>query len=438
MRALLPIALAALIGGQDPADDPFKALESGDSARALAAADALVDWKGDDAALAARLDALPDGAKFYATMIRAEREALRAAPDFHKPPRRVDVTFADLEIDEAVQKCSQATGVPIHKQHWGDDDAAVKTVSVDLKNATPLEIASALASAAGAVLSIRGGAFTLERDWDGGAPPRPPVFWRNYRVAVDRVEVERSSDAERGPRRRLNVIGNLTVDPNIIEACSWKTDVTVLEAVDDKGASLVVPDEPQPEPPSEGGTYSDRPAGDAPAKSIRSCHDGGVELNFELLPPSEGATKISRLRAAVDISVPKSLCDLNVDPFKPGDYDCGPFKVTAEKIVRKSWQWILRLRVRRADGKPIDPGAMHLHVCAASGDARPANRWVNARLGAPDEAVYEVTFNDSGGFELGGVIGEPDEEIVKSLRIRAVESATFRVHVEVTDIPVTP
>lgn len=435
VRGTFAILLATLAATQDPLDDPLKALESGDPKRALAAADALVDWKGDDAALKARLDALPDGAKFYARMILAERDALKARPDHHKPPKRVDVAFSALSLDAAIEKCSEAIGYPVRKEDWGGDEDANKEITLDLKQATPLEVISTLARESGYDLYSRGDAYVLQRDWGGGAPPAPPAFWRNYMVRVDQIEIERSTDFQNGPQRLLQLNASLYFDAHVADACSWKSKTTLLEAVDDKGVSLVRP-EPAETPAAPG--FSDPPKPDAPVRHLSSCSEGLVSLNFDLRPLSDGATKIARFRAAVDVSVPKSLADLKVDPFKPGDYECGPYKVTVENLARKRWEWSLRVRVRRVDGKDLDTDSLHVHVEATPGEAQTYNNYVNGRLSKPDEAVYEMNFYESGGFVVEGEDAEPNPALLKSVRVKAVESTTFRVYVELSDVPVSP
>ncbi len=72
-------------------------------------------------------------------------------------------------------------------------------------------------------------------------------------------------------------------------------------------------------------------------------------------------------------------------------------------------------------------------------EADQSNRWVNAKLVKPEEALYEMTFYPTSGLSVDGGDADPaDPGLVKWVRVKAVDSTTFRTRLELTDIPVGP
>ncbi|HYE97600.1 MAG TPA: hypothetical protein VEJ18_01765 [Planctomycetota bacterium] len=307
MRALACVLAALSIGGAGPGagrlrvptprgavvqERPWTAwlddVDSPDPVRAQRALEALAS--GGPVARAGLLEraAAAEGPRRQRLEAAAQEAGLASENALVPPPRRFSLKAADRPAIEVLVELQARTGLPLELD--GIEDQELAPVSVDIRDATPLEALEAVARAASLAISFDPGRIGLSAD---GHVDAPRSSYGPLLLLLHQYEENRTITFRRKAEASTYLTGELRMEPWV--PVLRMGPLRVLEAVDDRGADLRLPaDEEEAGPREEVAEERVLPAaGELPSS-----------VDLRLQPLSSGAVRIALLRGYVPVALP--------------------------------------------------------------------------------------------------------------------------------------
>src|SRR6185295_11025493 len=192
------------------------------------------------------------------------------------------------------------------------DEEKLPEIPFEVKDATVLEAFDAICHAGNVTVSMENGQFTL---FTGAYVDQPRYFYGHYYFRLGEFDVTKVVTFRKPAVQRFSIQMEMIWDP--AAAPARFRPVQVLEAVDDRGKSLLLPPAPA----------------DAPAEE----DDSGSNVTLRLQPPSPAATKLVSLRGYVPIVLPKTRSLITLDApaegktATTGDLTCRIVTIDAEQ-----------------------------------------------------------------------------------------------------------
>jgi len=285
---LLGIGLPASAGPQEALPDRLSAacrdLESGDSRRVFAAVQAIAQLGG--AALPSIEARTKESKGRVRDYLELAAEEIRIAPHLPAFPavRKVTMKSADKNVVELLSDLRAKTGAAISLENLLDEEN-LPEITVDVKDATMLEAFDAICHAGNVTVSMENGQFEL---YTGAYVDLPRFFFGHYFFRLSEFEVKKTVTFRKPSAQSFTIQMETVWDP--AAAPSRFKSVRVVEALDDRGRSLVLP-------PAD-------PAVAAPGDEDDPDAEGSHTF-LRLVPPSPAATKITVLRGFSTIVLPK-------------------------------------------------------------------------------------------------------------------------------------
>lgn len=293
-RTLILAALCvcgSLAGAQEASRDRLGAacrdLEAGDPKRAFAAVQAITALGG------AALPAIEERAKEAKGRVRdyleLAAEEIRNAPYLPGYPavKRVTMKATDRNVVELLSDLKAKTGLPLSLDSLIDDEK-LPEIPVEVRDVTVLEAFDAICHAGNVTVSMDNGQLTL---FTGAYVDQPRFFFGHYYFRLGEFDVTKLVSFRKPAFQRFNIRIEMIWDP-VVSPARFRP-VRILEAVDDRGKSLLLP------PHAPGGEAAD--------------DDEGPDSSIHLLPPSAAATKLTLLRGYMPVVLPKTKAGIVVE-----------------------------------------------------------------------------------------------------------------------------
>lgn len=336
---LMLCAFAPLAGAQETPPERLNAacreLESGDPKRAFAAVQAISLLGG------AALPAIEDRAKQAKGRVRdyldLAAEEIRNAPYLPSYPavKRITMKSTDRNVVELLSDLRSRTGIPLSLDNLMDEEK-LPEIPFEVKEATVLEAFDAICHAGNVTVSMENGQFSL---FTGPYVDQPRFFFGHYYFRLGEFDETKVVTFRKPAVHRFNIQMEMIWDPAAAPA-RFKP-VHVLEAVDDRGKSLLLPPAPA----------------DAPGEE----DDSGSAVLLRLQPPSPAATKLVVLRGYVPIVLPKTRSLLTVDaPAEDKTATAGD--LTCRVVTMDAEQRHMVLQVSSKKIKPADLNELDFSV----------------------------------------------------------------------------
>lgn len=257
----------------------------------------------------------------YVELALQEIGAGRSQPDYPKA-RRHSLKSSDKNAADLLVDLKSRTGLPLSIESLLDEEK-LPELSLDLRDATPLEAVDAVCKAGGLTMERDGARFEI---YSGGYPDFPKFFYDHYLFRLETYARTRSVSFRKPLRDRLRIDLTLLWDSGISPA--RLLPARLLEAVDETGKDLIPPPEP---------AKTDPPAAD-PESSHPPVPEGTGRDSLEILPPAPKAAKIARLRGVVPVLHPKARVDVTFkNPAAGQTKEAGGFHVTLKAIDRENF-----------------------------------------------------------------------------------------------------
>jgi hypothetical protein len=295
---LLP-ALPACGELQDAGNDRLTAatrdLDSGDPRRVFAAVQTIAQLGG------ASLPAIDARAKEAKGRVRdyleLAAEEIRLAPHLpgFPPVKRLSMKSTDKNVVELLSDLRARTGAAIALDNLLDEEK-LPEIAFEVKDATMLEAFDAICHAGNVTVSMENSQFML---YTGTYVDLPRFFYGHYYFRLSEYDHLKTVNFRRPAVETFDVHMEMIWDP--AAAPLRYQPVRVVEALDDRGRSLVRP-EPKPRDPNAA-----KPEDEPDFETL------GPAMTLHLLPPSPAAQKIAVLRGFCPIVLPKARTTLTFE-----------------------------------------------------------------------------------------------------------------------------
>jgi hypothetical protein len=208
---------------------------------------------------------------------------------------------SDRNVVELLGDLRAKTGVALSLENLMGEEK-LPEVPVDVHDATMLEAFDAICRAGNVTVTMENGQFML---YQGDYEEMPRFFYDHYFFRLRNFVLMKTADFRRPAVQSFKIQMEMLWDP-AAAPCKFNAPV-VVEAVDDKGKSLIAP------PP---------PAKKDPPKAAEVIEDNDAESTsfLQLLPPSAVSEKIAVVRGYATIGLPKTKVTLSfAEETKKGD-----------------------------------------------------------------------------------------------------------------------
>jgi hypothetical protein len=284
-RALL--VLVVLAGGsavearpQDPPSERLAAacreIEGGDPRRIFAAVQAIAQLGGAGLpAVEARAREAKGRLRDY---LELAAEEIRSAPHLPGYPavKRVSMKSSDRNVVELLADLRARTGAGYSLDNLMEEEK-LPELTFEVKDVTMLEAFDAICHAGNVTVSMQAGQFQL---YTGAYVDMPRFFYGHYFLRLGEFELQKTVTFRKPATQTFTLDMEMVWDP---AAAPLRFKIPrVVEALDDRGKNLVLPEAP--------------PADEEP----------GVTTKLFLAPPSMGATKLALVRGFTPIVLAKS------------------------------------------------------------------------------------------------------------------------------------
>jgi len=349
MRAAVAVLLV-LFGGpaafarpQDASADRLASacrdLEGNDPKRIFAAVQAIVQMGG------ASLPVIEARAKEAKGRLRdyleLAAEEIRSAPHLPGYPavKRLSMKSSDRNVVELLADLRARTGAALSLDNLLEEEK-LPEFPFEVKDATMLEAFDAICHAGNVTISMQNGQFML---FTGPYVDLPRFFYGHYFLRLGDFEIVKTVTFRKPATQTFNLQMEMVWDP--AAAPLRFKPARIVEAVDDRGKSLVLP----PSLPEPGAKKENNPSPDA--------EDSGPNTMLHLAAPSAAATKVSFVRGFATIVLPKSRASVafpSPQPEQTGNAGDFQFKI----VGVDSEHHLLRLTLTSKKYKPEVLSAM--------------------------------------------------------------------------------
>jgi hypothetical protein len=264
-------------------------LESNEPRRVFAAVQAIAQLGG--AALPAIEARARDARGRVHDYLELAAEEIRSAPHLPGYPavKRVSMKSTDRNVVELLADLRAKTGVALSLENLIDEEK-LPELPFEVKDVTMLEAFDAICHAGNVTVSMQNGQFTL---YTGAYVDLPRFFYGHYFLRLGEFELQKTVTFRKPATQTFTLDMDMVWDP--VAAPLRFKPVRIVEAVDDRGKSLLLPApaplDPKAKPPETPPEDEEEP---------------GPETKLRLAPPSVTATKIAVVRGFVTIVLPKS------------------------------------------------------------------------------------------------------------------------------------
>jgi hypothetical protein len=289
--AVLLVLLAPAAAARPQESDLLAAacrdLESNDPKRVFAAVQAIAQLGG--ASLPAIEARARDAKGRLRDYLELAAEEIRSAPHLpgYPPVKRVTMKAADRNVVELLADLRAKTGAALSLENLMDEEK-LPELTVDVKDATMLEAFDAICHAGNVTVSMQNGQFTL---FTGAYVDLPRFFYGHYFLRLQEFEHQKIVTFRKPASETFTVDLEMVWDP--AAAPLRFKPIRVVEALDDKGKSLLPPPVPAAEPVPK-------------PEDADGDDDRNPTMKVRLAAPSPAATKIGILRGFVSVVLPKS------------------------------------------------------------------------------------------------------------------------------------
>jgi len=198
-------------------------------------------------------------------------------------PKRITLKSSDRNVIELLGDLRTKTGLALALENLLGDEK-MPEIPVEIQDATALEAFDAICKAGNVSIMMDNGQIML---YQGDYQDLPRFFYDHYFFRLGSFVVAKTADFRRPAVQSFKIQMEMLWNP-AAAPCRFNLPV-VVEAVDDKGKSLLVP----PQAPRKKQDEDDE---DEPA-AVAMLH---------LLPPSAGSEKITVLRGFSTVALPRT------------------------------------------------------------------------------------------------------------------------------------
>lgn len=218
-------------------------------------------------------------------------EEIRSAPHLpgYPPVKRVTMKSSDRNVVELLVDLRARTGVALSLENLIDEEK-LPELPFEVKDATMLEAFDAICHAGNVTVSMDKGHFTL---YTGAYVDLPRFFYGHYFLRLGEFELQKTVTFRKPAVQTFTLDMDVVWDP--AAAPLRFKPVRVVEAVDDRGKSLLLPPAPASDPRAR-----------APESPPEDEEEPGPAMKLQLAPPAVSATKVAIVRGFVTIVLPKS------------------------------------------------------------------------------------------------------------------------------------
>jgi hypothetical protein len=323
-------------------------LETGDPKRAFAAVQAISQLGG--ASLPAIEERLKEAKGRVRDYLELAAEEIRNAPYLpsYPPVKRVTMKSTDRNVVELLSDLRAKTGIPLSLDNLMDEEK-LPEIPFEVKDATVLEAFDAICHSGNVTVAMENGGFTL---FTGAYVDQPRFFYGHYYFRLGEFDVTKVVTFRKPAIQRFNIQMEMIWDPAAAPA-RFKP-VRILEAMDDRGKSLLLPP--------------------APAVAPADGEESGSDMTLRLLPPSPAATKLTVLRGVLTIALPKTRSTLVLaapadgKATTSGDLTC---KILAHDAEQR--HFVLQLSSRKLKPEALEALDYTVHVGLKGWESTRAN-----------------------------------------------------------------
>jgi hypothetical protein len=419
------VLVLAVLLAQDRVGELIRQL---DGPKGADAADALIEL-GAEEALKTALPSLPAGARFWARAALDEMDALRRLGDRWALPPRRDIAWNETPLEDAVADLTDWWGLRVG--FW-DDNWRAKTIGVERKGATPARALVALGNAAELQSYLQTGpAPTFGGDGSSGKVS----CWRNLLSVFHFGRIEQEYVIGHLPKKQVHLwMWTVPFGP-LSDACNADAKFTLVEAIDAKGNSLLLPEPPRPAADPE--LYSD-PVQHSDARPSQPSPCFNQLERFQECPALkswEGDSSLAVLRATHEISVPVKyaslILELGGDPVQM-EGTLGPLKIRVRVFDRVFNS--CRLKITATGPASVAPH-LHFHLRQAAEDRRVLQATLRSWSDGGSGAIYDIKLYH----QEASVFVTRSLALPEGLEVRLVEATErVRLPVELRDLKGPP
>lgn len=323
-RALI-VLLLALPGLQDDKVAPLaKELESSDLRRVYHAVADLAAL--GDAALPAVEARAKDAKGRVRDYLALAADEIRAAGTGSGPgpARRFSMKAADRNVVELLNDLRAKTGVALSLENLQGEEK-LPDAAVDIHDATMLEAFDAICHAGNVTVTMENGQFML---YQGDYQDLPRFFYSHYFFRLGNYVLMKTATFRKPAVQSFKIQMEMLWDP-AAAPCKFNPPV-LIEAVDDRGKSLLLP----PPPPKKKDAKPPDPMEDIEQEST---------TYLELVPPTPGAQKIAVLRGYAPVSLPKTRATVSFAEAPKKDGAPEEAHAGLEGMVRKTGDFTVKI-----------------------------------------------------------------------------------------------
>jgi hypothetical protein len=241
-------------------------------------------------------------ARDYLNLVADEIRSARLTTGI-PPVQRIAMKATDRNVVELLGDLRSKTGVALSLENLMGEEK-LPEVPVDIRDSTMLEAFDAICRAGNVTVTMENGQFML---YQGDYQDVPRFFYDHYFFRLGNFVLLKTTDFRKPAVQSFRIQMEMLWDP-VAAPCRFSPPV-VVEALDDKGKSLVAP----PATPKKDKPFD--PAQGKPGELLEHEESEAEAISFlQLVPPSPGAEKIAMLRGYSTIGLPKTKVTLSFTP----------------------------------------------------------------------------------------------------------------------------
>lgn len=342
-----------------------------------------------------------------------EIEARRTLGELWPAPKRYSFAWTDASFDEAAREIAEAIGMDIATAR--DDEGEWEAVTLEIKDVTPAEALSALAATGGGIPAGGAESWTISPSW---TPSAAYAAWGNVGFTITGISRHQRVTFVEKPASSISLSMQVAGAPALEGSCTGRLKLTLVEAVDAKGRSLLKP--PDETAAARDGDYSDSAAADDESL-VGTCDAGWPTLSVDVADPG-GVEKIARLRGTIELSrAGERVSTLLEKILERPEGALGDLKLSFDETGSESGQTVVTLRVTR--GAAFGGTPPHLHFALRRGGEATEEYWMQAQWDGDRAVLYHFY-----------LYGETAPDTIEVSRIETV--TPFRVSFEFADVEV--
>lgn len=352
-RARLVLLLLLLPGLQAAPQDldrlnaAARDLDSGDPRRVFGAVQMVAQMGGASLpAIEARARESKGRVRDYLELAAEEIRLAPHLPGF-PPVKRVTMKSADKNVVELLTDLRARTGAAIALDNLLDEEK-LPEIAFEVKDATMLEAFDAICHAGNVTVSMESGQFML---YTGTYVDLPRFFYGHYYFRLSEYDHLKTVNFRRPAVETFDVHMEMIYDP--VASPLRFQPVRVVEALDDRGKSLVKPPPPADPKPKD-------PAAPPEEPDFESI---GPAMTLHLLPPSPGSQKIAVIRGFCPVVLPKARTTMGFkNPDVKAKAGAGEFTVVVTRVDLVNHSVILEISSKKMKPEDLDKLDLLSHV----------------------------------------------------------------------------